>query len=324
MRFFHYLKRVFYYAGVIVTGWQQAGKLVKKYPDCRMLITYESIGERTFMLAYVRAYQRYHHIEDLKIITSRPGDPLFQYWGIKEENLIVLDEWKLKNLYRFFFNNVGEWFLYHHKQIVPLNQLAYIRQNGILQWNDHFPDFGIMLKAFYRIPQDTVPEIRQIPKADKLIAGLKEKGILQEKKTILINPYASTCSQVPVDFFNRLSRLLQDSGISVIYSQRNGMEEMKDTVGVDFSIGEAVALMNECLCVVGLRSGFLDLATFSDVPIVSVGSVDFECNEFYRLEKCWPMRGNIFTVIWGAGMETELLETIKQFIEEKLYHVEKE
>ena len=76
-------------------------------------------------------------------------------------------------------------------------------------------------KMIFRIPKDTSPcKITPIP-CDGWIKGLKDKGMIETGKTVLLNPYANSVTGVPLSLFKGIAKECMKIGLKVIASVHN-------------------------------------------------------------------------------------------------------
>ena len=269
---------------VIVLGWWHAAKLIRKYPGTQIVLTLPGVGDRVFMLAYVREYQKYHSIDKLGIITADRDNDLYSCFGIEQNELISIDPEIMDLLNNFYFTDAGYFFRKKHHEILPVATKAYLRVDfyrhcGLFR-------FDSIVKHIYKIPQTTYPGECKYPAAKQLLKSLCEQDIILPGHTVLINPYANDCAGIPLAFFQKIADRLKECGYRVITSVFKDQKALEGTYGARFPIGDTIALCNICGTVIGARSGFMDFTTFSQARIICIDNLAYTAAQIFLLEDC--------------------------------------
>ena len=103
------------------------------------------------------------------------------------------------------------------------------------------------------------------------------------ENTVFLNPYARTIEQVQFSFYEKLVEQFKNKGFSVVTIL--GFEELEPiqgTTGIVCNLKEAMGMIANSKGVVGVRSGFMDLAAgIKDVAIVCVYPQKCDRRDFF-------------------------------------------
>lgn len=296
----------------ILFGRIVAMKIIRQHPDVQMLFGYEAIGDYCFQLAFARAYQREKRTKRLAILTSKPQCGVFSYFQDAYDELIPISKNQMNILLKFYKSDMGQIFRKKYPQILCTQITAFVRNDLI--FNNRYLRAGQLQKALYQIPLSTEPCGVTVSPENEWIMELQEKGILQHHRTVLLNPYAFTCKQPPMGFFEKLAARIQAAGYSTITSICGEQEAVRGTYGLSFELDKTIELANECGYVVGTRSGFMDLVAFSEAVLVSIDDPTYPLSDVCRLEDTWKQNSNIKSFLYQEAKETELIESILRYI----------
>lgn len=292
-------------------GWLVAGRIIRKNPGRTMVYTLEKVGDQCYELSYINAFKKQHGLANVSVLTTNPDHPLLKIYRKDFDDIIRISRWEYSILFEFYKLDIGQVFRTRHPQIFSTYLTTYIR-NDLLR-NNLYLNNAQIVKSIYRIPLDTPPsETVRVQKRDKLERLIRE-GTIVPGRTVIMNPYAVSCSEVPISFFERIARMLQHKGLCVITSVIPGQEQITGTEGVNFSLEETYSFSKECGYIVAARSGFLDLAIHSGAVIASVDSAEYLYSDCYRLEG-WDCNENVRTFRHVPGHEEEGAQKITEFI----------
>ena len=291
-------------------GWHTIKKLMKENPGKILITSDMGIGDRVFMLAYLNAWSDYYKIDTWGILVVNPDDPLYQCFSVSRDRLISVSKRKHKQICEFYSSVFGNRFRRQHQEILYANALAYFRGNRLLVNPCAFL-FSTLTKAVYRIPQDTVPPKCIKKKKSDLLERLRDENGINFAQTILVNPYACSCNQTPIFFFQNIVDKLIQEGFSILCSTVGDQKPLAGSLGIYFPIDEAFALCESCRAVIGARSGFMDLMAFSNANIICIDNHDYQYSDLFRLEDNWPMNPHIRTFYYETrDVESKIKEIV--------------
>lgn len=284
-------------------------KIVRQYSGNIIVLTDRGIGDQVFMLAYLKKWASYYQVENWRVLAINTNDAVYKSFDIDESRLIKIPAKRDEQINIFCTCIYGKRFRHHHPEVLAANAFGYFLGRHLLV-NPCIFDFSSLTKAVYRIPQDTEPSECVGCEVEDLLRKLGEQGITELKKCIVINPYAFSCDQTPIGFFQKTADALAKEGFSVLCSAVGEQKHLDGTVRVDMRLDEMFTLCNICGMLIGARSGFMDMMAFTDADIICISNINYEYADLFKLEKCWPQNPKIRTVDFNASDEDGLVTRI--------------
>lgn len=284
-------------------------KLIRKYSGKKLVLTDKGIGDQVFMLAYLKKWASYYHIDNWMVLAINKNDAIYKFFNIDENRLIKISANKVEQINFFCTCVYGKRFRDHHPEVLVANAFGFFLGNHLLD-NPCIFDFASLTKAVYRIPQDTEPSECVGCEAEDLLHKLGRQGITELEKCIVISPYAISCNQTPISFFQKIADALVKEGFSVLCSAVGEQKHLDGTVRVDFRLDEMFTLCNTCGMLIGARSGFMDMMAFTDADMICISNREYEFSDLFQLEKCWPQNPKIQTLYFNASDEDRLVTQI--------------
>lgn len=295
-------------------GWYEINKLIKTYPGKVLITSNFGIGDRVFVLAYLKAWVGYYNIKDWSYLVVDSNDPLYKCFAIDQARLISVPREKYKQINIFYSSVFGNRFRRKNQHIVfCANAFSYFRGNRLLINPSAFL-FSTLTKAVYQIPQSTVPADCVKKNASDLIDSLQNQKGINFEQTIFVNPYANSCNQTPISFFQQIVDILIQRGFSIICSTVGDQKPLIGSIGIFFPIDEAFAVCEKCRAVIGARSGFMDLIAFSNANIICIDNHDYMYSDLFRLESNWPMNPLIRTFYYETGNTEDKVREIVEYV----------
>ena len=294
---------------MIFCGRKALKKIVRQYSGNIIVLTDRGIGDQVFMLAYLKKWASYYQIDNWKVLAINSNDAVYKSFDIDENKLIKIPAKKDEQINIFCTCIYGNRFRRHHPEVLVANAFGYFLGRHLLD-NPCIFDFASLTKAVYRVPQDTESSKCVGCETEDLLRRLGEQGITELKKCIVINPYAFSCDQTPISFFQKIADALAKEGFSVLCSAIGEQIHLDGTVRVDLRLDEMFTLCNACGMLIGARSGFMDMMAFTDANIICISNEDYEYADLFRLEKCWQQNPNIRTVYFNALDEDKIVTQV--------------
>ena len=298
----------------ILFGKKIANRLIVNHPNTQLVFTFESVGDQCMELAYLRTYQKENGLNRIGILTTNPNHALFKYFSDAYDELITISKKEHEILLKFYKSDFGQIYRRKEPRILCAFYTAFVRSD--LLFANKYVRLSDLEKLIYRIPLDTMPcEIKELDYRD-WIDKLVKQGTITES-TVLLNPYANSCSGVPITCFETIAKKLKEKGYTVITGVHNRQKPIEGTISVSFPLEKTISLANHCKAVIGLRSGFMDLCSFSKTSVIAITHDSYELSDATRLEDWWPQNKKIKTFIYE---ETELfVEEMMKYIGESNY-----
>lgn len=302
------LKGAFRYIRGVIFGYYYARKIIHQYPQSTVLIGYAGIGDRVFMLSYVNAFKIENNVNNVKIVSSDPNNIIYKYFGIQDSDLIRMSYKKMTIINEFFTTDWGYRFQMRDKRILPVSIDPYVRRT-LFDFNDYILHSDIV-KQIYRIPLETIPWSVKYNVMSVVSQKCFSDNMFEIGKTILINPYANSCKGIPLSFFQAVANAINAMGYRVITSLNSNQVALEGTYGFKFPLSDALDLCSKCGIVIGARSGFMDLITYSKAKIICIDNMNYPHCALFLLEECWKQNDNIKTFHWNGANQDILLEQI--------------
>ena len=298
----------------LLHGHNIAYRIIKKYKGYKIVSIYSGVGDRVFALAYLKSYLSKNNISKYKIVSATPENAVYRYFGFDKDILIFLPKKKMLSLNAFYTSDWGFSFRHRYPELLSISADAYMRTD-FFNYSELFY-YSDVIKTIFKLPLSTEASKVNVYNISSEHMKLFETKELVKGRTIIINPYANSCNQVPIGFFQKISDKLKTYGVLVVTSVVGAQRPLDGTKGIDFELIEAIDFCNKCGFVIGQRSGFMDLISFSQARIICVDSILYPHSELFRLEKCWPRNKNIVTVRYGSSDEEKLIDFTVSIINE--------
>ena len=297
------------YLWMIFCGKINIKKIIRQDPKRKLVVSDRGVGDRVFMLAYLKKWAEYYHFEKWAILAINSKDSLYKSFLIEESRMIKITAKKYLQINLFCDSIFGRRFRKSHSEVLMANPFSYFNGAWLLD-NPCIFDFASLTKAVYHIPQDTEPSECVGCEAEDLLRRLDEQGITELEKCIVINPYAVSCSQTPISFFQKIADALVKEGFSVLCSAVGEQMSLDGTIRVDLRLDEMFTLCNTYGMLIGARSGFMDMMAFTEADIICISNEDYEYADLFCLEKCWPQNPKIHTIYYNDSGEDEIVSQI--------------
>lgn len=295
----------------ILFGWRIARRIIRENPGKVMVYTLENVGDQCFELSYIAAYKEYHELDNVSVLTTNPNHPMIRMYRSEFDDIVQLSKREYDILFEFYKLDIGQIFRTRHPEIFSTYLTTYIR-NDFLRNNLSINNAQIV-KAIYKIPQDTPPsnacKVEQRENLERLI----DEQVIVPGKTVILNPFATSCYQIPLAFFEIVAEKLQKKGVHAVTSVIKDQKPIRGTQGVSFSLEETYSFSKECGYIIGARSGFLDLAVHSGAVIASVDCADYLYSDCYRLEG-WNCNDSAKSFRYEPNNSEKVAEDIVTFI----------
>ncbi len=304
----YYLKKIYF----LFWGWFVAKRILRKHNDYIIFSTYTGVGDRVFLLAYIEEYKKLYD-KNIKIISCNTENPVYNIFGISESELVKVAKKDVIALNEFYKTDIGNRFRRMHPRLLSVTVDAYVRTD-LIDYRD-FVYYSDVVKAILKIPKDYIP--KRID-SFQLSANCQRQICEAEIRTngmVLLNPYSNSCNYIALSFFQTIADRLIENGYTVITSIYENQECLKGSFGLRFGLEDAIPLANHCKIVIGARSGFMDLISFSGTPIICVDNVLYQHNYLFCLEKCWKDNSKIFTVHWDRNAEGRSINEVYRLVE---------
>ena len=261
----------------------------KKYYD---IVTCDHIGDFLYTIAYLGQFKQINDIPCLRIIgTARLQGLVRLYPGIVDEYRAVR-KFQLQIMLFPYRTSIGRLCLQHMKNVKVIEpsrdfvqQFDYVSVFPNLTLRDCIK-YGIL-----RLPEEIKMELPCKP--DNI--PVKEK-----KAQIMLCPSAVVTEWKSYQsLFKRLEKTLSQSGIKV-YTNKESMP-----------LNEFANLASHMDCVIGMRSGLLDLAALMGCRVVALYPADSTMMDYFDLRKMNEHNHRIVQYRMSGSMTEDIRQILK-------------
>lgn len=224
---------------------------------------------------------------------------MYKCFPNSHDKIIRITPKTLSLLLRFFALDKGESFRRRNKAVTCLYSRAWVRKE-LLDYTNTI-DIGEITKAALKLPREAVPcEIKRFDFSEKTRA-LMNRYSVQTGKTVLMNVVSYACGSAPINVFEEIAKGLQAEGYTVLTNAVGDRKPINGTEGISFPLDDATVLLDTFSYVVGARSGFMDLACFSNAAVVAIDNESYYAANAYLLEALWRQKNNCCTYRYTDG-----------------------
>ena len=240
----------------VCNGFSQYAGLVKKYGiDSRFYMSPGGMGDvYTCLLQYEKIIKNNGIKHNVFTVTRPASLKLCELFDVKNVELIpFLNRKQIVQLYMFLMSNKIKWTILGYP--LALRTDIRFRLEG-LHGNSEKDiwDYSI----YHKLEGEKVtPHFDD--KDDFCDRFFAENG-LQYSKCVLLVPYSVSLTPIPEEFWRLLVNYLKKEGYTVICNTKGqGETAIQGTIAANIPIDCLVPFANRCGCMIGVRSGFMDV-----------------------------------------------------------------
>lgn len=253
-----------------------------------LVFTIETIGDRCLELSYLTEYKRINLEKNICILTRDAHNALYEYFPDSYDCIQQIPKYVHAILLRFYIRH-GKNANMHCKfpQVLCMYYQGVI-EKSLLEYSNCI-SIGDITKSILKLDERVGPADIKRKNSNSVIASyLRKIRNNSKKRIILINTVSVSYQFVETDFFELLSSKINRDDYVVFTNTINNQQPIKGTEAIRFSLNESIEVFDEIEYVIGVRSGFLDLASFSKANIVAIDNRQIGISDAYLLEKLWP------------------------------------
>ena len=206
---------------------------------------------------YFDSFLKYEHIEKyiflFRGIAEKKVGALF---GINNAKLVNLDDVNaLSTLLAFIGEENLDLHLLHHFPFTPQTEVTgwFEGYKGIT-FEDMFINISLKLKG--KNVCKTAPVFsNDLEKIERIF----EENKLKKGKTVFLIPHTSSVVDLPTLFWEKLANFFLNLGYSVVSNASKPEEAVRGTIPLFLDYEDVVPFVNNCFCVIGIRSGLCDI-----------------------------------------------------------------
>ncbi len=242
------------------------------------------IGDIIFTLGYLEEYKLQKNVKNINLIgTNKWKNLVGLYPNIYNEYYTIKSFW-LKILLYSAKREIGQSVYLKLKNVIfidPGNNYTMGYNYAVKFPNSNLKDcikYGCLnLEADSKF---LAPHL--ILHSNKIKNFINDNNLLN-KKAILLCPYASVTNEIGNNFFEKLVTIYKRMGYLVITNISNDEKAIKGTITIKCNFQEIFELGHYMECIIGLRSGILDLLVFTNKLVISIYPKDNNMINFFDL-----------------------------------------
>ena len=273
----------------VVRGRRIYRRIKKKYKGYRyFLCPYTGTGDIYLIGTLLPYYLRQNNIEKfVLIVVSSACKKVSDIFGIENVEVISGSE-ECRYLTRYYMLCPGEC------DLKILNDSWGNIHTDPIQWfrGLHDMEFSTMFKKFvFDLPDDEEPVHPVFKDKTEQIGTLKAEYDMTEGRSVLLAPYSTTLTEIPMDFWEELVKALKEKGYTP-YTNAGGSGEaaIRGTKALSFPLDMTPQLVSWMGCFIGVRSGLCDVisgATAKKIILYDRNNMFFNTSayEYFSLRK---------------------------------------
>lgn len=257
--------RCFLYSCAGVIGKIKLLTIHQKFSDQTLVVMPDGIGEIINIGTYLPYYEKKNH-KDIMIIVSNKRKAVTGFINYRQWKIYCIDNKLIKCIHALIFTKSGKAFIKKHDWFTyPMKSLEDIDYKKGFIWN--------------------IKDSMGIVECKEIRSPIYCNKQLSKTKTIYLNPYARTVDMVDFVFYEKLAERLKTNGFEVYTITGNDSQKaVAGTKAVKCNLQQAMELLSGSAGLIGVRSGFIDLAAGLPIPIICVYPKEYGWKDFCSLQ----------------------------------------
>ncbi|HAE42896.1 MAG TPA: hypothetical protein DCG34_08285 [Clostridiales bacterium] len=242
------------------------------------------IGDVLFTFGYLNAYKNKNNIKRLVVVCTKSFKELAQMYPDDVDDIFVVSDYVMNLILSvdasYFYALILKK-LSHVLIIVPPNHFR-----GDFSEISRFPGVTLIGSIKYGIlgleeKDSFAPPVKQDEDVGELLDRL---GIISGK-TIILSPYShGREAGIDISIFEAISSRYGDLGYKVLTNvSANWHKPIRKTKALCCTLREAYLISEYCSCVIGIRSGFLDLTLLSGTMVLALYQSNHTGTDYFDL-----------------------------------------
>ena len=232
---------------------------------CYDVLMCDHIGDFLYTAGYLRAFKRTNRIRRLRVVGTARLESLARFYPG------VIDEYRVvgKRRLQLILSAYRTWIGRQYYMAAPVSVIEpsrdFVRQFAYVETFPNLTLRGCIQHGILRLSEEAQPELPQLCQA------APGHG---ETKRILLCPSAAVTEWRPYQgLFRQLCGIFSQRGLEVSVND--------ETVPLD----ECARRMRRADCVIGMRSGLLDLAALAGAPAIALYPPDSRLMRYFDLRR---------------------------------------
>ncbi|MCR3757800.1 ADP-heptose--LPS heptosyltransferase [Clostridium felsineum] len=267
----------------VISGYSLFEVLQKKYGSNTTIFVcpYKGLGDIYISCSYLNEYIRKNNISNYVItVVGNSYARIAHMFNIKDVKVITQEESdNIVNLSRMIEAKDIKL-----KVLAYNNKFIYTDVLGNFQNNEKF-NWGMLFKSFVMGIDDKAikTEIRPIYREEYIVKLFKDKN-LKKGKTVIISKSANTIVGIKEDLWEEIVEILIQNEYTVCTNIAGTNDKpIKKTIPLDFSLEDAIGVIEYGGFFIGIRSGLCDLISSAKAKKIII--YPDKKSMFYSIEK---------------------------------------
>ncbi|WP_167958638.1 hypothetical protein [Anaerosporobacter faecicola] len=252
------------------------------------IVICEHIGDMLFTLGYLNAFGKEKNSIPLHVITTKKWLELVTLYPNAYDSIQVVKHWQLKVFLLLDHYQVGQVLLKKCNDITVVDPGNNFTQG--YEFARRFPEANLKDCIKYGILHLDSDAEFETPVKD-ILTNNREN---ETKKRILLCPYASVTNEIDKSIYEMIVKEYTAKGYQLFTNVTGNQSVIEGTEPITSSLRELYTIGDSFACVIGLRSGILDLLSFCKCPIVAIYPYANPLVAFFNLKKTNPKNKQIF------------------------------
>lgn len=262
-------------------------KIRLRKPGVYNLIVCDHIGDFLFVMGYAREFQKQKHIEKLRIVSTGKFRELAEMYPELNGRFCGISKRKLHLLCTANRYVLGQQLFASWKDNCVVEPAGGFQQG--FDYARRFP--GLHLKECICYGELGLKEHSQFD-----IPTYAQGELLNTaaSKVLLCSDAQSVFYAQAEPFFQQLAEEFKDRGWQVFINAKKGRVAAIQAIPVRDGLKALCAKLGQFQCVIGLRSGLLDLAAFTPCKVIALYPPACDMGRFYDLHHTNPVKKEIY------------------------------
>lgn len=236
-------------------------RICKKYgADVHVLVARGPIGDFYLLALYLDAYIKKEGIRNYVLAGDSKGfTKIADLFGIQPEDMILLSEEETDCLIQAYtFAGKGR---YRVHLLTVWQRLSF--NSCMVKYRQGFTFMDTICAFAYGLPREEPPFTPLFDKPGEEMDALCMEMGMEKGRTAVLSPYAYSLQSLPMHFWQRLADRLAGEGY-VVCVNIDGKKEtcrLEGVIPVNFSFKQSKAVLEYAGCLIGIRSGFMDITS---------------------------------------------------------------
>lgn len=268
------------------------------------IISDQGIGDIFPSCGFLPSFRSKNNISHITVLGVKGKQELYKMYEKTFDNLVLFSSKHYQYMCKFSSLDVGYAFGKITNRIISTRIGSNSRGNYMLRM--HQVTYLDSIKyGVYDLPIDSILEKPQIPACD--IQSYIDSYELKQGKTVILNPYANSISNLPLQFFTKLAERLKKNGFCVVTNLSGSKQStVPGTKGITCSLTEAYHLAEFCGCAIGMRSGFFDFVAYAKCKLIILFPYEYPFFEYQKLSK-WGINTDAIDMKVGSNWNEDIL-----------------